>query len=129
MVSRRGITTENHARNARITLGVCSQLTTTMCHHQPYHSEPCHKIPPCTIVSTWPNKSAVESLFYAMYNLPFLQVHYPSDPLQPGPVYFLTPRKCAVFGVTCEGLPRQVIFCNAVEPLCKGALEHNALSQ
>ena len=42
--------------------------------------------------------------------LTFLQVHYPSDPLQPGPVYFLTPRKCAIFGVACEGLPRQVIF-------------------
>ncbi len=27
------------------------------------------------------------------------QVHYPSDPLQPGPIYFLTPRKCTVFGV------------------------------
>ena len=30
------------------------------------------------------------------------QVHYPSDPLQPGPIYFLTPRKCALFGVCCE---------------------------
>ena len=38
------------------------------------------------------------------------QVHYPSDPLQPGPIYFLTPRKCAVFGVNCEALPRQVNF-------------------
>uniref|UniRef100_A0A1X7THG1 Uncharacterized protein n=1 Tax=Amphimedon queenslandica TaxID=400682 RepID=A0A1X7THG1_AMPQE len=25
------------------------------------------------------------------------QVHYPSDPLQPGPIYFLTPRKCGLF--------------------------------
>ena len=38
------------------------------------------------------------------------QVHYPSDPLQPGPIYFLTPRKCTVFGVTCEALPRQTNF-------------------
>ena len=38
------------------------------------------------------------------------QVHYPSDPLQPGPIYFLTPRKCAVFGVACEAIPRQVNF-------------------
>ena len=38
------------------------------------------------------------------------QVHYPSDPLQPGPIYFLTPRKCTVFGVSCEALPRQVNF-------------------
>ena len=27
------------------------------------------------------------------------QVHYPHNPLQPGPIYFKTPRKCAVFGV------------------------------
>ena len=38
------------------------------------------------------------------------QVHFPSDPLQPGPIYFLTPRKCAVFGVHCEAIPRQVNF-------------------
>ena len=38
------------------------------------------------------------------------QVHYPSSPLQPGPLYFLTPRKCAIFGVVCEALPRQVNY-------------------
>ena len=38
------------------------------------------------------------------------QVHYPSDPLQPGPIYFLTPRKAALFGVCCEAVPRQVNF-------------------
>ena len=38
------------------------------------------------------------------------QVHIPADPLQPGPIYFLTPRKCAVFGVNCEAIPRQVNF-------------------
>ena len=27
------------------------------------------------------------------------QVHYPSDPLQPGPMYFLIPWKCTIFGV------------------------------
>ena len=37
-----------------------------------------------------------------------LQVHYPLDPFQPGPIYFLTPRKCAIFGICCEGMPRQV---------------------
>ena len=36
------------------------------------------------------------------------QVHYPSNPLQPGPIYFLTPRKCSIFGACSEGLPRQV---------------------
>ena len=33
-----------------------------------------------------------------------------SDPLQPGPIYFLTPWKCTVFGVACEALPRQINF-------------------
>ena len=38
------------------------------------------------------------------------QVHYPSSQLQPGPIYFLTPRKAAIFGVCCEAIPRQVNF-------------------
>jgi len=38
------------------------------------------------------------------------QVHLPSNPLQPGLFYFLVPRKCGLFGVCCEGLPRQVNF-------------------
>ena len=37
-------------------------------------------------------------------------MHYPSDPLQPGPIYFLTPRKCGLFGVCCEAFPRQVTY-------------------
>lgn len=38
------------------------------------------------------------------------QVHLPSNPLQPGPLYFLVPRKVGIFGVCCEGLPKQVNF-------------------
>ena len=38
------------------------------------------------------------------------QVHYPSDPLLPGPIYFMTPMKCTVFGVACETLPHQINF-------------------
>ena len=38
------------------------------------------------------------------------QVHYPSDPLQPGPIYFLTPRKCGIFGVCCEAISRQINY-------------------
>lgn len=38
------------------------------------------------------------------------QVFYPNDPLQPGPIYFLVPRKCAIFGICCEGIPKQVNF-------------------
>ncbi|XP_045551199.1 uncharacterized protein [Salmo salar] len=30
--------------------------------------------------------------------------------LQPGPIYFLTPHKCGLFGVCCEGIPQQVNY-------------------
>ena len=35
---------------------------------------------------------------------------YPHNPLQTGPMYFKTAKKCAVFGVCCEGIPRQVNY-------------------
>lgn len=38
------------------------------------------------------------------------QLHYPSDPPQPGPIFFKTPRECSLFGVCCEAIPRQVNF-------------------
>ena len=38
------------------------------------------------------------------------QVHIPSNPMQPGPIYFKTPRKCGIFGVMCEAIPQQVNF-------------------
>ena len=38
------------------------------------------------------------------------QVHYPSHPQKPGPLYFKTPRKCAIFGVCDEGTNSQVNF-------------------
>ena len=48
---------------------------------------------------------------FAHYSFDFAQqVHYPHNPLQPGPMYFKTARKCAVFGVCCEGIPRQVNY-------------------
>ena len=30
--------------------------------------------------------------------------------LKPGPIYFLTPRKCGIFGVCCAALPQQDNF-------------------
>ena len=30
--------------------------------------------------------------------------------MQPGPIYFKTPRKCGIFGVSSEAVPRQVNF-------------------
>ena len=38
------------------------------------------------------------------------QVHIPSNPMQPGPIYFKTPRKCGIFGITNEAIPRQVNY-------------------
>lgn len=38
------------------------------------------------------------------------QVHFPSNPMQPGPIYFKTPRKCGIFRVMCEAVPRQVNY-------------------
>ena len=44
----------------------------------------------------------------AHYSFDFAQqVHYPHNPLQPGPMYFKTARKC---GVCCEGIPRQINY-------------------
>ena len=34
----------------------------------------------------------------------------PHMPQQVGPIYFKTPRKCHLFGVSCEGLPRQINY-------------------
>ena len=38
------------------------------------------------------------------------QVHLPSFPMQPGPLYFLVPRKVGIFGVCMEGIPWQVNY-------------------
>ncbi|RUS74217.1 hypothetical protein EGW08_018023 [Elysia chlorotica] len=49
--------------------------------------------------------------FMMHYSFDFAQqVHYPCDPLQPGPIFFKTPRKCGLFGVCCEAISRQVNF-------------------
>ena len=34
----------------------------------------------------------------------------PHMPQQVGPIYFKTPRKCHLFGVCCEGLPKQINY-------------------
>ena len=38
------------------------------------------------------------------------QVHLPYSPLQPGPIYFLVPRKFGIFGVCAEAFPQQVNY-------------------
>jgi len=52
------------------------------------------------------------SLFTSIhYSFDFAQqIHIPSNPMQPGPIYFKTPRKCGTFGIMCEAIPRQVNY-------------------
>ena len=38
------------------------------------------------------------------------QVRIPRNPMQPGPIYFKTPRKCGIFSITNEAIPRQVNY-------------------
>ena len=38
------------------------------------------------------------------------QIHIPSNPMQPGPIYFKTPRKVGIFGVMCDAIPQQVNY-------------------
>ena len=38
------------------------------------------------------------------------QVHYPSNPQQPGTIYFKVPRKCEIFGVCDEGNSSQINY-------------------
>ena len=50
------------------------------------------------------------------------QVHFPSNPQQPGPAFFLTARKCQLFGVACEPLGTQVNYLiDESESVGKGA--------
>ena len=54
-----------------------------------------------------PNSVAIK----AHYAFDFAQqVHFPCDPMQPGPINFVTTRKCSVFGICCETIPRQINF-------------------
>ena len=38
------------------------------------------------------------------------QLHYPANPLQPGPIFFKTARKVQLFGIHAEGVSRQVNY-------------------
>ena len=42
--------------------------------------------------------------------LPPQQIHFPTNPQQPGPIYFKTLQKCGIFGVCCEALPCQINY-------------------
>ena len=66
---------------------------------------------PGTVYSPPPPGSSGSGPATVHYSFDFAQqVHYPHNPLQPGPLYFKTARKCGIFGVCCEGLPRQINY-------------------
>ena len=45
------------------------------------------------------------------YSFDFAQnIQYPSNPQQPGPAYFKSARKCAMFGIACEPSLMQVNY-------------------
>ena len=49
-------------------------------------------------------------------------VHIPCNPLQPGPTYFKTARKCEIFGICCEGSRIQTNYLiDEAESIGKGA--------
>uniref|UniRef100_A0A7M5WUX8 DUF7869 domain-containing protein n=1 Tax=Clytia hemisphaerica TaxID=252671 RepID=A0A7M5WUX8_9CNID len=50
------------------------------------------------------------------------QTHYPYNPLQPGPIFFKTPRKCGIFGICNDGINLQYNY--LIDEICttgKGA--------
>ncbi len=71
--------------------------------------------PPSPNCNTSPNSVDISCHYSFDYSQ---QVHFPADPLQPGPIFFLTPRKCNIFGVHCEAIPRQVKFLIDEAVLC-----------
>ena len=58
------------------------------------------------LVLTWHSRYIIDPIT-DIFPLYFSHIHYPYDPMQPGPIYFLTPQKCSIFGVCCESVPCQ----------------------
>ena len=58
------------------------------------------------------------------YSFDYAQhVHFPNNPQQPGPAYFLSARKCQIFGVVCEPTGKQGNYLlDEGETIGKGAI-------
>ena len=55
------------------------------------------------------NEEVVEGPIHVSFD--YVQnLQIPHMPQQVGPIYFKTPRKCHLFGICCEGLPRQINY-------------------
>lgn len=63
---------------------------------------PRQRVPPCK-----PNFRSISM----HYSWDFAQqVHYPYEDQQVGPIYFKIPRRAQLFGICCEGIPRQTNY-------------------
>ena len=90
---------------------------------------PSSRLPPCSL----------PSVIHYSFDMA-QQVHYPSDPLKSGPIYFLIPRKCGIFGLCCEAIPRQINYlideasdtgkgANTIVSMLHHFLEHHGLGE
>lgn len=52
------------------------------------------------------------------------QTHYPYHPLQPGPIFFKTPRKCSIFGLCNDGIGLQ--YCYLIDEIVNTGKGANA---
>ena len=55
------------------------------------------------------NEEVVEGPIHVSFDYA-QNLQIPHMPQQVGPIYFKTPRKCHLFGICCEGLPRQINY-------------------
>lgn len=76
----------------------CAQAKEDLSSNFPDFS-PFEQYQPCSFIGT-----AHISWDYAQ------QLHYPSDPFQPGPLYFKTSRKCALFGICNDAVNHQINY-------------------
>lgn len=68
-----------------------------------------------------PNSCSFSSSIHYSFDMA-QQVHIPSNPLQPGPLYFLTPFKVGIFGIMCETINKQYNYLIPESTsVCKGA--------
>ena len=58
-------------------------------------------------------------------------MHYPADPQQPGPIFFKTLRKCALFKVCCDAYHGSDKWCERPRPWlpCRHALDVSPLDE
>lgn len=59
--------------------------------------------------SSVPNSCSIDATVHYSFDMA-QQVHIPSNPLQPGPIYFLVPFKIGIYGVMCETTNKQANY-------------------